>query len=84
MQSYVLLMNYDEHVECWNVWFCFHCMLNNYASLYVFPSQHFISLICVYNFMGLVAWMVSGTVASSSPVEGSGTLQIEKEVCCEF
>ena len=27
-------MNYDEHVECWNVYVCFRCILMNYASLY--------------------------------------------------
>ena len=30
---------------------------------------------CMYMFMGLVSRMVNGMVASSSPVEGSGTLQ---------
>ena len=53
------LMNYDEHVECLNVWFCFICMSNNYASLHVFTSKHFILVICMYNFMGLVSQMVS-------------------------
>ena len=68
-------MNYDEHVECLNVWFCFHCMLNNYASLHVYFKAFYFSITCMFMFMGPVARMVNGMVVSSSPVGGLGTLQ---------
>ena len=32
-----LIMNYNEHVECLNVWFCFRCMVIMYA---YFSSKH--------------------------------------------
>ena len=67
-------MNDDEHVKRWNVWFCFRCMLNNYASLHVFTSKHFTS-VCMHMFMGLVVRIDNGMVASSTPVGGSGMLQ---------
>ena len=69
-------MNYDELVEFLNVWFCFHCLLNNYASLHLFTSKHFISVLCMHMFMGLVSWIDNGLVASSLMVEGSRTLQM--------
>ena len=53
--------------------FCFICMLNNNASMFVLIQS--ISVLCMYMFMGLVARIVNGMVASSSLVGGSGTLQ---------
>ena len=65
-------MNYDEHVECLNVWFCFRCMITMYASLL---QSILFQFLCMHMFMGLVSWIVKVLVASSPPVEGSGTLQ---------
>ena len=48
-------------------------MLNNYASLHVIFQS--ILVLCMYMFMGLVSQINIDMVASSSPVEGSGTLQ---------
>ena len=50
-------------------------MLNNYVSLHIFTSKHFISVLCMHMFMGLVARIDNGMVASSALVRGSGTLQ---------
>ena len=50
-------------------------MLNNYASLHVLLPSILFQILCMHMFMGLVARMVKGLVASSSSVGGSGTLQ---------
>ena len=68
-----LTMNYNEHVECLNVWFCFCCMVIMYAC---FSSKHF-NFMCM--FMGLVSRVDNGMVASSSPFKGSGTLHKMQE-----
>ena len=49
-------------------------MLILYASVYL-GSMHFI--LC---FMGINAWVDSVMVASSSPIEGSRTLQVSKSL----
>ena len=47
-------------------------LYGNNVCMFYFKSFHFL---CMYMFMGLVSWIVNGMLASSSPVEGSGTLQ---------
>ena len=49
-------------------------LYDNHVCMFLIPSI-FLQSICMYMFMGLVAWMVNGMVASSSPVGGLGTLQ---------
>ena len=66
-------MNYDEHVECLDVWVFFRCMITMYASLLQSILFHFL---CMHILMGLVSHLANGMVASSSPIEGLGMLHI--------
>ena len=66
-------MNYNEHAECLNV--CFSsavCRIIMHIYMLHFKAFQFL---CMYLFMGLVAWIVNGMIESSSPVGRSGTLQ---------
>ena len=56
---------------------CMYVLLPLYVEYYAFLHVLLqgISVLCMYMFMGLVARIVNGMVASSSLVRGSGTLQ---------
>ena len=70
-------MNYDEHVECLNVWFFFRCMITMYASLL---QRILFQFLCMHLFMELVARLANGMVVSSSPFGGSGRYRLVSEL----
>ena len=75
-------MNYDEHVECWNVmfasaecWVTMHLCMMDYVSWYVLCLSFYFSIdVCSCSWGCLPICLV--LVASSSPVGGSGTLHV--------
>ena len=63
LKLYLMFNENDEHDNAWMEYRCFHCMINNYASMHVLVQSISIFIMCM--FMGLVSQVDSSIISTS-------------------